>query len=96
MILWFLGTKPKFIYPAYIGHGANHRPLGACRRARMNAPSGPGFAPSEPMTVYDRSRHESDDFHTLSSATTIESATASDGRQPGPQDDARDHRGEVA
>jgi hypothetical protein len=71
---------------------AEHRPLGAQYRARMVGASGSGFATDEPMTVYDRSRHESGDFCTLSSATTIEPASASDGRQLGPQDDARDHR----
>lgn len=76
--------------------GADPGPVGARERVRVKTPPGPGFAPSEPMNVYEHSRLESAGFYALSSATTIRRASASDGRQPESQQDARDHRGEVA
>jgi hypothetical protein len=76
--------------------GADPGPLGARERVRVKTPPGPGFASGEPMNVYEHSRLESAGFCALSSATTIKRASVSDGGQPGPQQDARDHRGEVA
>jgi hypothetical protein len=80
----------------YRGKGTEPRSLGTRWRVRVNGPPGPGFAPNKPMNLYGSSRLESGGFCALSSATTIRRASTSDGRKPGPQQDARDHRGEVA
>lgn len=86
----------RFITIHHRGKGAKPRSLGTGWRVRVKGAPGPGFAPNKPMNLYGSSRLESGGFCALLSATTIERASASDGRQPGPQQDARDHRGEVA
>jgi hypothetical protein len=91
-----IDTTANFMPLSMERQGAAPGPLGARERVRVKTPPGPGFASSEPMNVYEHSRLESAGFCALSSATTIKRASVSDGGQPGPQQDARDHRGEVA
>jgi hypothetical protein len=96
IIALLLNTTAKLIPLLSVPQGTKPRSLGTRWRVRVNGPPGPGFAPNKPMNLYGSSRLESAGFCALSSATTIRRASASDGRQPGPQQDARDHRGEVA
>jgi hypothetical protein len=77
-----------------MAQGANPRSFGTRWRVRVKGPPGPGFAQHKPMNVYGNSRLESSGFCTLSPATTSGRVSANESGQPGPQHDARDHRGQ--
>jgi hypothetical protein len=73
IIIPFVNITRRFIPLSSVGHCADHRPLGAQWRARMNTASGPGFAHHNPMRTNGQSSLERTAYDANSGVSTINS-----------------------